>query len=220
VKKMFICCGLLCMTLLLFCGSAFAAVTVTKSDDTVDVTVNDAGTEITVNKKSGVDAENLYLVMVQEGTALPTSENLYYLNVEKQNAAFEMKAYPKDGFAAAGKTYTVYLSDWSETGKGARKAVATLAVGGTGTGTGGDDKPINTDVLYGDVNGDGNLTSWDATVLACHLAGQNEFKNINEKNADCDGNGTITSWDLTVLYCHFAGQNEFANLPYKPSAGN
>jgi len=171
VKKMLICCGALCMTMLLFCVSAFAAVDVKSSDGTVTVTVNETaekGPEITVSKKSGVDAENLYLVMVQEGTELPTSENLYYMDVDKFSAAFDMKAYPKDGFLTAGKTYTVYLSDWSTANNGGRKAVATLTVG--------DNKPVNQDdppsgeYQCGDVNhSGGNPDNIDLIILARYV---------------------------------------------------
>lgn len=204
MKKMLLCCALLCVTLALFCGSAFAAVEIQSTDSTVTVTKNADETQFTVHK-DGVTDGQFYLVMIQQGdaTALPTSENLYYLNVyTASGTTFEQTVYPKD---LTEGTYAVFLSDYAGTGNGARKQVATLTVGGSG----------NVDVLYGDVNGDGNVTTWDATVLACHLAGQKEFKDINEQNADCDGNGTVTSWDLTVLYCHFAGQKEFANFPYQ-----
>jgi hypothetical protein len=125
--------------------------------------------------------------------------------VEKASGTtFTTDAYPKDLDEG---TYAVYLSDYSGSNNGARKQVATLSV------TPNPDP--NPNVLYGDVDGNGKVKSWDATVLACYLAGQDEFQNINEKNADCDGNGKVRSWDLTILYCHLAGQDEFAKLPYK-----
>lgn len=215
MKKMLICCGALCMTLLLFCGTAFAAVKVDKTDASVDVTANDAGTEVKV-VKNDVKAEDNYLVMIQKGAATdkPTEKNLYYLDVTKPDGTkFEKTAYPK---TMEEGTYVVFLSDWSDAGKGARKAVATLTVGGDNPDPNPNPNPdpVNGDILYGDVDGNGKVKSWDATVLACYLAGQADFQNINEKNADCDANGKVRSWDLTILYCYLAGQSDFAQLPH------
>lgn len=205
MKKMFICCGVLCMALLLFCGTALAAVEVTPGDDASVTVMKDAEEKVFKVTKTGVTDGQLYLVMIQKGdaNAKPTAENLYYLNVDKASSAtFTMDAYPKDLDEG---TYVVYLSDYANS-NGGRKSVATLQVGSNGGGG---------DVLYGDVDGNGKVRSWDATVLACYLAGQSEFQNINLQNADCNGDGKVKSWDLTVLYCHLAGQSEFAQLPYK-----
>jgi hypothetical protein len=208
---MFICCGVLCMALLLFCGTALAAVEVTPGDDASVTVAKDAEEKVFKVTKTGVTDGQLYLVMIQKGdaNAKPTAENLYYLNVDKASSAtFTMDAYPKDLDEG---TYVVYLSDYANS-NGGRKSVATLSVtsGGGGGGGGGGGS-----VLYGDVDGNGKVKSWDATVLACYLAGQSEFQNINLQNADCNGDGKVKSWDLTVLYCHLAGQSEFAQLPYK-----
>ena len=203
MKKMFICCGVLCMALLLFCGTALAAVEVKPGDDASVTVEKDAEEKVFKVTKTGVTDGQLYLVMIQKGdaNAKPTAENLYYLNVDKASSAtFTMDAYPKDLDEG---TYVVYLSDYANS-NGGRKAVATLSV-----------TDPNHDVLYGDVDGNGKVKSWDATVLACYLAGQSEFQNINLQNADCNGDGKVKSWDLTVLYCHLAGQSEFAQLPYK-----
>jgi len=208
VKKMFICCGVLCMALLLFCGTALAAVEVTPGDDASVTVAKDAEEKVFKVTKTGVTDGQLYLVMIQKGdaNAKPTAENLYYLNVDKASSAtFTMDAYPKDLDEG---TYVVYLSDYANS-NGGRKSVATLSVTSGGGGGGGGS------VLYGDVDGNGKVKSWDATVLACYLAGQSEFQNINLQNADCNGDGKVKSWDLTVLYCHLAGQSEFAQLPYK-----
>ena len=204
MKKMFICCGVLCMALLLFCGTALAAVEVTPGDDASVTVAKDAEEKVFKVTKTGVTDGQLYLVMIQKGdaNAKPTAENLYYLNVDKASSAtFTMDAYPKDLDEG---TYVVYLSDYANS-NGGRKSVATLKVG----------SDPNPNVLYGDVDGNGKVKSWDATVLACYLAGQSEFQNINLQNADCNGDGKVKSWDLTVLYCHLAGQSEFAQLPYK-----
>ena len=224
MKKMLICCGALCMTLLLFCGTALAKTEVTDGDDaSVKVTVS--GQEVTVKKDSGVTADQLYLVMIQKGAASdkPTEANLYYLDVDKATgASFEKKAYPKD--LEAGE-YAVFLSDYSGTNNGARKLVATITVSadsdepgtdgpGTGTGTGGD-----VTVKYGDVDGNGTINGRDLTALARYLADRKDYmpggKNaINMENANCDGKGEVNGRDLTSLARHLAERKEYAVLPH------
>lgn len=221
MKKTVLVCAVLCMALLCLCGSALAAdaeIQVTPVSANVQVTQDTKNGDpvFTVTKATGVESGQLYLVMIQEGTDAaekpkPTKENLCYINVEPATASsITLEAYPKE--LTAGSTYIVYLSDYAE--NGAAKGVATITVS-AGSGGGGDAK-----IVYGDVNGDGKVKSWDATVLACYLAGQKEFQDINEQNADCDGNGKVRSWDLTILYCYLAGQKEFSQLPDNPHTGS
>ena len=222
MKKTVLVCAVLCMALLCLCGSALAA------DTEIQVTPVSANVQVTqdtkngdpvfkVTKATGVESGQLYLVMIQEGTDAaekpkPTKENLCYINVEPATASsITLEAYPKE--LTAGSTYIVYLSDYAE--NGAAKGVATITVS-AGSGGGGGSVTI----MYGDVDGDGKVRNWDATLLARYLAGQKDYQNINEQNADCDGNGKVRSWDLTILYCYLAGQDEFAQLPDNPHTGS
>ena len=52
--------------------------------------------------------------------------------------------------------------------------------------------------LRGDVDGDGNVTITDVTVLIDYLLGSNT-NSVNKNNADCDLNGTVTIADVTDL---------------------
>ena len=256
---MLICCATLCVTLTLFCVAALATdlkATVEPVDaKTVSVEEKTGGADrvFTVTKDSGVKAGDLYLVLIEKGLKAtdkpkPTAEDIYYIDVwEATDSGLNRDATPRDMDAGS---YAVFLSDWSDSGNGAAKGVATITLsaatpdpgdstkpgdGGdsgdsTKPGDGGDSttpsdpgdstKPGDeTKILYGDVDGNGKVKSWDATVLACYLAGQKEFQNINMQNADCDGNGKVKSWDLTILYCYLAGQKEFSELPDNPHKG-
>ena len=204
---MLLCCALLCVTLSLFCGSAVAAVEVQSTDSTVTVTKNADETQFTVHK-DGVTDGQFYLVMIQQGdaTALPTSENLYYLNVyTASGTTFEQTVYPKD--LAAG-TYTVFLSDYSGTSNGARGSVATLTVG---------DSPVN--VRYGDVNGDEEVDEIDEMILSRYLAGWSGYGpsqqyNVITAHSDVNRDGETDEIDEMILSRHIAGWSGY-NLPYQ-----
>lgn len=60
-----------------------------------------------------------------------------------------------------------------------------------------------TDFLLGDVDGDGEITDWDAIVLERYLAGWDV--EIVSTAADIDGDGEITDWDAIVLQRYLAG---------------
>lgn len=58
-------------------------------------------------------------------------------------------------------------------------------------------------VIVGDVDGDGELTDWDAIVLNRYLAGWEV--EMNSAAADTDGDGELTDWDAIVLERYLAG---------------
>ena len=58
--------------------------------------------------------------------------------------------------------------------------------------------------LIGDVNGDGEITSKDVTILRRYLAGGWDVE-INEANSDINGDGEVTSKDVTLLRRYLAG---------------
>lgn len=208
MKKMLLCCASLCVTLLLFCGGAFAAVEIQSTDSTVTVTKSADETKFTV-RKEGVSDGQLYLVMIQRGDAsvLPDSENLYYLNLRAASGTtFAETAYPKE---LTQGNYTVFLSDYSGTADGARSQVATLTVGGSGP------------VLCGDVDGNGTINGRDLTALARYCAENSDYmpgasKAINMQNANCNGdaNGTVNGRDLTSLARHLAEVDGYEVLPH------
>ena len=59
--------------------------------------------------------------------------------------------------------------------------------------------------LYGDVDGDGEITDWDAITLERYLAGWEA--GIDETLSDVDGDGEITDWDAITLERYLAGWN-------------
>ena len=63
--------------------------------------------------------------------------------------------------------------------------------------------PSDMQVMLGDVDGDGELTDWDAIVLNRYLAGWEV--EINSAAADTDGDNELTDWDAIVLERNLAG---------------
>jgi hypothetical protein len=218
------------MTLALFCGSAFAAVEVQNTGSAVTVTKSADETQFTIHK-DGVTNGQFYLVMIQQGdaSALPTSENLYYMNVyTASGTAFDQTVYPKDLTAG---TYAVFLSDYStETSNGARSQVATLTVGestgsgggNTGTSTGSGDNTGGSGTSnprYGDVNGDEDIDEIDEMILSRYLAGwsgygPNQQYNVISANADVNLDGEADEIDEMILSRHIAGWSGY-DLPFR-----
>jgi hypothetical protein len=63
---------------------------------------------------------------------------------------------------------------------------------------------VESDILYGDVNGDGQVTNADLTTLKRYFAGVAGTV-INELNSDVNADGEITNSDLIILKRYFAG---------------
>lgn len=61
------------------------------------------------------------------------------------------------------------------------------------------------EIMYGDVNGDGKIDSFDSSLLGQYLAGWNV--EINKQNADVNGDGKIDSFDSSLLGQYLAGWN-------------
>ena len=234
MKKRLTFCGVLCLALALFCGTALAAdaqVTPT-NPETVQVEKVDKGEDVAfkVTKTSGVQEGQLYLIMIQEGddaTAKPkpTKDNLYYLNVEPASA-FPLEAYPKD--LKADSSYVVYLSDYSAGSDGAAQGVALISTketstpGGDNPGTdtpGGDNPGGETgDILYGDVNGDKAVDDLDEMVLARYNAGWDDYgpglkNNVVMANADVNRDNGVDDLDEMILSRYNAGWDGYS-LPY------
>ncbi len=69
-------------------------------------------------------------------------------------------------------------------------------------------------VLIGDVDGNGVITQKDRMVLARYIAGWTGYS-IDELAADVDGNGVITQKDRMILARYIAGWAGYTELPYK-----
>ena len=64
------------------------------------------------------------------------------------------------------------------------------------------EKPVG-DVIYGDANGDGEITLIDATLLQQHLSGYEVA--LDEAAADANGDGEITLIDATLIQQYLSG---------------
>lgn len=222
MKKMLICCGALCLTLLLFCGTALAAdmqVTLTNPTSVQVEKIDKNGDVAFKITKSDAESGQLYLIMIQEGKSAdespkPTKDNLYYLNVEEATAA-GWEAYPKD--LNPESSYVIYLSDYSGSNNGAAKGVATI--------TKAEDNPGGDpgDILYGDVNGDGQVKRNDRIILTHYLAELNDPNseygpgkkfNVVLANADVNADGEVKRNDRILLTRYLAKTPGYETLPY------
>lgn len=59
--------------------------------------------------------------------------------------------------------------------------------------------------LIGDLDGDGEVTDWDAVLMARYLAGWTVDVNLDAM--DIDGDGEITDWDSVLFDRYMAGWN-------------
>ena len=210
MKKRLICCGVLCLVLVLFCGVVMA-------DDAPVITVDDAyKSSVTVTytpkgedaafkvEKSGLDSgtNQLYLVLIMTGSSTtgaitpPTTENVYYLDVQPSSGTtVSFDAYPRQMDEG---TYVVYLSDYSSGNNGALKGAALIEV----KNSAGDQK-------LGDINDDEMIDPSDALLAMRIFAG---LKNGNAdwtaaelKAANVNGDDYVDPTDALLMMQHFAG---------------
>ena len=71
-----------------------------------------------------------------------------------------------------------------------------------------------TNVMCGDINGDGKVNSLDRAILSRHIAKWKGYEIIDEAAADVDGDGRITVHDRAVLARHVAKWDGYLKLPY------
>jgi len=64
----------------------------------------------------------------------------------------------------------------------------------------------------GDVNGDGEVTLFDAMYLAKHVLGESGFEEINEEASDVNGDAEITLFDAMYLAKYVLGEEGFGVL--------
>lgn len=62
---------------------------------------------------------------------------------------------------------------------------------------------VDVAVLYGDVDGNGEITAFDATLILQSIAGWDVT--IDEVAGDVDGNDEITAYDATLILQSIAG---------------
>ena len=57
-------------------------------------------------------------------------------------------------------------------------------------------------ILFGDVNGDGRINSYDMTITARHIIKENLISGIEFLAADVDKSGKLNSMDMTMIARH------------------
>ena len=82
--------------------------------------------------------------------------------------------------------------------------VSAQGIDETATFTYGDPLPDEPDIMYGDVDGDGAITTFDPVLLNQYFAGLVTADALSA-GADVDGDGVITTFDPVLINHYFAG---------------
>ena len=69
-------------------------------------------------------------------------------------------------------------------------------------------------IVYGDVDGNGEVNGKDRTILARYLDSWTGYDTINEANADVDSNGEVNGKDRTILARYLDSWTGYESLPY------
>ena len=117
--------------------------------------------------------------------------------------------YGQNGEITANGTYTVYFRPNYDGGEdwfngciyAALESEAPTEVIPTEPAT--EPETTSGEIILGDVDGDGEVTSLDATYIQRQMAFM-DVKTFNETAADIDGDGEITSLDVTYIQRYLA----------------
>lgn len=134
---------------------------------------------------TGLTGEYSLVLLLAGDNAVPTEGNIQYIDqtsVEGGKVTFTLK--PK---ALTEGTYNVYISTTDE----ALKKVASFKYG---------EKPEYT---LGDVNGDGKVTAYDASLILQHTANLVDLTGVAA--ADVNKDGKITAYDASMILQYTAG---------------
>lgn len=120
-----------------------------------------------------------------EGTkGIPTESNLQYIDQQNIAATTEFILFPKQMETG---TYNVYVS----TNSADLQKVASLEYG---------EKPKYT---LGDVNGDGKISAYDASLVLQHTVGLVDY--TGSEAADVNRDGKITAYDASMILQYTVG---------------
>lgn len=130
-----------------------------------------------------------YMVFLLEGEKVPTEDSIQYINQAAGNGTVNFEIYPKD-LTAAGE-YRLYVSgtdlDYTQ--------VATFSVTKSW-----DKAPY----ILGDVDGDGLIKSYDASLILQHLAEMITLDETAKKAADTNHSGQVDSYDSSLILQYLA----------------
>lgn len=90
----------------------------------------------------------------------------------------------------------------SQTGAGKAYVSPTVSV----SITVGDPTPPEPEVVWGDLSGDGKITSMDLLLLRKYLKGETELDKRQIEAADLNDDGKLTTMDLLLLRKYLAGE--------------
>ena len=134
---------------------------------------------------SGLTGEYSLVLLLEGDSPVPTDGNIQYIDqMSIANGAVKFTLKPK---ALKVGTYNIYISTTDE----ALKKVASFKYG---------EKPEYT---LGDVNGDGKVTAYDASLILQHTANLVDLTGVAA--ADVNKDGKITAYDASMILQYTAG---------------
>lgn len=134
---------------------------------------------------SGLTGEYSLVLLLEGDSPVPTDGNIQYIDqMSIANGAVKFTLKPKELKVG---TYNIYISTTDE----ALKKVASFKYG---------EKPEYT---LGDVNGDGKVTAYDASLILQHTANLVDLTGVAA--ADVNKDGKITAYDASMILQYTAG---------------
>lgn len=165
-------------------GNTVAAGTADVDEDSVEETVYEDVEKLQLGF-TGV-ADKQYAVFLLYNTQVPTDGNIRYIDQHTgKDGAMTATIFP-DQMAAEG-TYYVYIST----------ADAYTQIGSF--------KVLGPEYVLGDVNADGYITAYDASLVLQRAAGLINFDAKQTKAADTSKDGYITAYDASLILQRAAG---------------
>jgi len=126
-------------------------------------------------------------------TIRASGEFAKFESVSVDNAIVDASCYS----VSEGSTIVVFHTDYLRTLVGGKHIVSIHFSDGVATTN------ITILVSAGDIDGDGEISDWDAIILNRYLAGWGVT--INQSAADVDGDGEVSDWDAIILERYLAG---------------
>lgn len=134
---------------------------------------------------SGLTGEYSLVLLLEGDSPVPTDGNIQYIDqMSIANGAVKFTLKPK---ALKAGTYNIYISTTDE----ALKKVASFKYG---------EKPEYT---LGDVNGDGKVSAYDASMILQHTVGLIDLAGVAA--ADVNKDGKISAYDASMILQYTVG---------------
>ncbi len=175
-----------------------------ESDYNSNVNVSDVQTDrfsVAVTDTASAAKQILILALTDNSAnVVPTADNIVYIDQDTADAtgAVSFAVFPKT--LTNGNTYYLYLSSDAEAGKfNTLTRVGSFAYGAVTPGG---------DLIYGDLDGDDNVTVLDAAFVVNAVAGIQELTDEQKILADVDGTPGITVMDAAFIINFVAGLQE------------